>query len=195
MGTIIKIDNLSKTFVSRETFPGILGALKGLFFARKNEIEVIKALSFEIKVGQRVAFIGPNGAGKSTTIKMLTGILHPTSGKIEVLGLIPWKDRHSLGYQIGTVFGQKTQLWYHLPPSDTFALLSKIYELDPQIYKEHLRELIGLFEIAHLLSKPVRQLSLGERMRCELVASLLHKPKILFLDEPTIGLDINAKLM
>ncbi len=195
MGTIIKIDNLSKRFVSRETFPGILGALKGLFFARKNEIEVIKALSFEIKVGQRVAFIGPNGAGKSTTIKMLTGILHPTSGKIEVLGLVPWKDRHSLGYQIGTVFGQKTQLWYHLPPSDTFALLSKIYELDPQIYKEHLRELIGLFEIAHLLNKPVRQLSLGERMRCELVASLLHKPKILFLDEPTIGLDINAKLM
>jgi len=126
---------------------------------------------------------------------MLTGILHPTSGDVEVLGLIPWKDRHALGYQIGTVFGQRTQLWYHLPPSDTFDLLSKIYEIDPQTYKNRLQELISLFEIEHLLYKPVRQLSLGERMRCEIVASLLHNPKILFLDEPTIGLDINAKLM
>jgi len=191
----IKIDNLSKTFIASENFPGILGALKGLFFARKYEITAIKSLSFEIKTGERVAFIGPNGAGKSTTIKMLTGILHPTSGSIEVLGLVPWKDRHALGYQIGTVFGQRTQLWYHLPPSDTFALLSKIYEIDEKTYKARLQELLSLFEIGHLLHKPVRQLSLGERMRCELVASLLHKPKILFLDEPTIGLDINAKLM
>jgi ABC-2 type transport system ATP-binding protein len=195
MDTAIKIDRLSKTFVARDTFPGILGALKGLFFAQKHEITAIKELSFEIKTGERVAFIGPNGAGKSTTIKMLTGILHPTSGNVEVLGLVPWKDRHSLGYQIGTVFGQRTQLWYHLPPSDTFALLSKIYEIDPPAYKERLQELVHLFEIEHLLNKPVRQLSLGERMRCEIVASLLHEPKILFLDEPTIGLDINAKLM
>lgn len=195
MKTAIKIDKLSKSFVSRETFPGILGALKGLFFAQKREISAIKDLSFEIATGERIAFIGPNGAGKSTTIKMLTGILHPTSGHVEVLGLVPWKDRHALGYQIGTVFGQRTQLWYHLPPSDTFNLLSKIYEIDPQNYKERLSELVSLFEIEHLLEKPVRQLSLGERMRCEIVASLLHKPKILFLDEPTIGLDINAKLM
>ena len=195
MSVDIKIDKLSKTFISRETFPGILGTLKGLFVAQKLEVWAIKALSFEIKSGERVAFIGPNGAGKSTTIKMLTGILHPSSGKIEVLGLVPWKDRRSLGFKIGTVFGQRTQLWYHLPPVDTFALLAKIYEIDPQVYKKHLQELVHLFEIDHLLNKPVRKLSLGERMRCEIVASLLHKPKILFLDEPTIGLDINAKLM
>jgi ABC-2 type transport system ATP-binding protein len=195
MVVAIKIDKLSKTFIATETFPGVWGALKGLFCAQKYEIPAIKELSFEIMAGERVAFIGPNGAGKSTTIKMLTGILHPTLGSIEVLGLVPWKDRHALGYQIGTVFGQRTQLWYHLPPSDTFVLLSKIYEIDSKTYKQRLQELVSLFEIEHLLYKPVRQLSLGERMRCELVASLLHKPKILFLDEPTIGLDINAKLM
>lgn len=195
MNTVIKIENLSKKFIIRDTFPGILGTFKGLFFAQNRDLPAINSLSFEIAKGERVAFIGPNGAGKSTTIKMLTGILHPSSGNIEVLGLTPWKDRHSLGYQIGTVFGQRTQLWYHLPPADTFDLLSKIYEIDPQSYRDRLQELVSLFEIGHLLHKPVRQLSLGERMRCEIVASLLHKPKILFLDEPTIGLDINAKLM
>lgn len=195
MNTAIKIKNLSKTFIARENFPGILGALKGLFHSRTREIEAIKGLSFEIETGERVAFIGPNGAGKSTTIKMLTGILHPTSGVVEVLGWVPWKERNRLGYEIGTVFGQRTQLWYHLPPSDTFDLLSKIYEIDQKTYKKRLKDLIELFEIGRFLEKPVRQLSLGERMRCEIVASLLHNPKILFLDEPTIGLDINAKLM
>ncbi len=126
---------------------------------------------------------------------MLTGILYPTSGRAEVLGMVPWKERHALGYQIGTVFGQRTQLWYHLPPSDTFLLLSKIYEVDHRIYEQRLKRLVNLFSIEPLLNKPVRQFSLGERMRCEIVASLLHNPKILFLDEPTIGLDINAKLM
>lgn len=195
MKPAIKIQKLSKTFIARETFPGIFGTLKGLFFANKREFPAIKNLYFEIMEGERVAFIGPNGAGKSTTIKMLTGILHPTSGVVEVLGLTPWKDRHALGYQIGTVFGQRTQLWYHLPPYDTFNLLSKIYEIKSQAYKRRLEELVDLFEIEPFLNKPVRQLSLGERMRCEIVASLLHQPKILFLDEPTIGLDINAKLM
>lgn len=195
MNAAIRIEKLSKRFITRETFPGILGSLKGLFLGNNRELLAIKDLSFEIAAGERVAFIGPNGAGKSTTIKMLTGILYPSSGDVQVLGLVPWQDRHALGYQIGTVFGQRTQLWYHLPPSDTFDLLSKIYEIDPKIYKERLKELVGLFELGRFLDKPVRQLSLGERMRCEIVASLLHKPKILFLDEPTIGLDINAKLM
>lgn len=195
MKTAIKIEGLVKTFTVKETLPGVYGALKGLFFAKTREMVAIKDLSLEIKEGERVAFIGPNGAGKSTTIKMLTGILYPTSGKVEVLGLVPWKDRHSLGFKIGTVFGQRTQLWYHLPPSDTFDLLSKIYEIPNNIYKKRLSELINLFEIKKFLHQPVRQLSLGERMRCEIVASLLHNPKILFLDEPTIGLDINAKLM
>jgi ABC-2 type transport system ATP-binding protein len=194
MPPAIKVDKLSKSFVARQTFPGIKGAIKGLFCGKKYPILAIDEISFSIKQGERIAFIGPNGAGKSTTIKMLTGILHPTSGQVEVLGLTPWKERSKLGYKIGTVFGQRTQLWYHLPPSDTFDLLSKIYEMDRALYKAHLAELIEAFEIGPFLHKPVRQLSLGERMRCEIVASLLHRPEILFLDEPTIGLDINAKL-
>ncbi|MES2198762.1 MAG: ATP-binding cassette domain-containing protein, partial [Chlamydiota bacterium] len=160
----------------------------------KLKTAAIEGLSFSVKKGERIAFIGPNGAGKSTTIKMLTGILHSTSGEIKVLGLNPCEDRNSLGYKIGTVFGQRTQLWYHLPPLDTFALLSKIYEIEPSIYEKRLKELVEIFELAPFIHKPVRQLSLGERMRSEIVASLLHNPEIVFLDEPTIGLDINAKL-
>jgi ABC-2 type transport system ATP-binding protein len=194
MDYVIQTKNLSKSFITRQTFPDIWGAIKSLCFSKKQEISAIKEISFSVKPGERVAFIGPNGAGKSTTIKMLTGILHPSSGSIEVLGLVPWKDRHALGYKIGTVFGQRTQLWHHLPPSDTFDLLAKIYEIDRPIYENHLKELLDVFEIEPFFHKPVRQLSLGERMRCELVASLLHRPEILFLDEPTIGLDINAKL-
>lgn len=191
---VIRVKNLSKKFLVRKNSPGIWGALKGLFSSKTIELDAIQEISFSICRGERVAFIGPNGAGKSTTIKMLTGILHPSSGKIEVLDLVPWEKRSILGYQIGTVFGQRTQLWYHLPPSDTFELLSKIYELNIVSYEKQLKELVETFEIAPLLHKPVRQLSLGERMRCEIVASLLHNPQILFLDEPTIGLDINAKL-
>jgi len=140
-----------------------------------------------------LAFIGPNGAGKSTTIKMLTGILFPTSGSAKVLGLIPWEKRKELSFKIGSVFGQKPQLWYHLPAIDTFNLFSKIYELDKEEYEERLNYLVKVFEIKDILNTPVRKLSLGQRMRCEVVASLLHKPKIIFLDEPTIGLDIVAK--
>lgn len=194
MNPVIQVDRLFKKFSVSRISPGILGAVRGLFAPKKREISAIQEISFSIDRGERVAFIGPNGAGKSTTIKMLTGILHPTSGDVEVLGLVPWKSRRALGYKIGTVFGQRTQLWYHLPPSDTFTLLSKIYELDATMYQKQLMELTEAFEIGPLLSKPVRQLSLGERMRCEIVASLLHNPQILFLDEPTIGLDINAKL-
>lgn len=194
MSEAIRVKNLCKYFSVRQNFPGISGAIKGLFCAKTTEVPAIIDLSFSIMKGERVAFIGPNGAGKSTTIKMLTGILHPTNGEIDVLQLIPWKDRYKLGYQIGTVFGQRTQLWYHLPPADTFDLLAKIYEIDKITYQKRLKELTEAFEISSFLHKPVRQLSLGERMRCEIVASLLHNPQILFLDEPTIGLDINAKL-
>lgn len=191
----IRAEDLNKRFAVRELSTGLVGTLKSLLCPKIQQISAIKNLSFEIRHGERVAFIGPNGAGKSTTIKMLTGILHPSSGGIHVLGLTPWRDRHKLGFSIGTVFGQRSQLWYHLPALDTFMLLAKIYELKPETYKRRLEELISIFNINALLSKPVKQLSLGERMRCEIVASLLHKPKILFLDEPTIGLDINAKLM
>lgn len=195
MKAAIKVKNLSKSFEIRDSFSGFLGSLKGLLFSKQREVQAIQNLTFEIQPGERVAFIGPNGAGKSTTIKMLTGILYPTDGSIEVLGIIPWQNRQALGYKIGTVFGQRTQLWYHLPPADTFALLAKIYELNSRDFQSRLWELIRVFELSPFLDKPVRQLSLGERMRCEIVASLLHNPQILFLDEPTIGLDINAKLM
>ncbi len=191
---VITVQHLSKKFLLRKNFPGILGALKGLVCSKVTEVAAIQEISFSISRGERVAFIGPNGAGKSTTIKMLTGILHPSSGFIEVLGLVPWEKRSKLGYQIGTVFGQRTQLWYHLPPSDTFDLLSKIYDLEPAFYKNQLDALVEAFDLTPFFHKPVRQLSLGERMRCEIVASLLHNPPILFLDEPTIGLDVNAKL-
>ncbi|MDN3504976.1 MAG: ATP-binding cassette domain-containing protein [Rhabdochlamydiaceae bacterium] len=190
----LHVQKLTKSFSMRQTSSSVGGALKRLFSAKVCQVNAIEEISFSIARGERVAFIGPNGAGKSTTIKMLTGILLPSSGRLEVLGLVPWKERHKLGYQIGCVFGQRSQLWYHLPPRDTFELLAKIYELKDSEYKSHLSELVEGFEIGHLLDKPVRSLSLGERMRCEIVASLLHKPKILFLDEPTIGLDINAKL-
>lgn len=191
----IHVENLSKLFEVKESQPGIKGALKGLFAAKKISVHAIENLNFEIQPGERVAFIGPNGAGKSTTIKMLTGILYPSSGNIEVIGIIPWQDRESLGFKIGTVFGQRTQLWYHLPPSDTFSLLGKIYEMESSDYQKRVKELTDLFDLKPFMNKPVRQLSLGERMRCEIAASLLHRPQILFLDEPTIGLDINAKLM
>ncbi len=194
MTSAILVERLSKQFSIRELSTGLRGTLKSLFCPKIKQVNAITDLSFEIKHGERVAFIGPNGAGKSTTIKMLTGILYPSCGRADVLGFVPWENRHQLGFVIGTVFGQRSQLWYHLPASDTFSLLAKIYELDPSLYKQRLEELIKVFEIEPFLDKPVRQLSLGERMRCEVVASLLHKPKVLFLDEPTIGLDINAKL-
>jgi ABC-2 type transport system ATP-binding protein len=194
MGKAIDVESLSKTFKIQKSFPGISGMMRGLFCPSSELVEAIHEISLTIEEGERVAFIGPNGAGKSTTIKMLTGILYPTSGSVHVLGLVPWKDRHALGFKIGTIFGQRTQLWYHLPPSDTFDLLAKIYELDATFYRRQLKELTESFEIQNLLHQPVRQLSLGQRMRCEIVASLLHNPQILFLDEPTIGLDLGAKL-
>jgi ABC-2 type transport system ATP-binding protein len=194
MSDAIFVKNLKKSFLVKEGASGFKASLKSLLFPNTKEIVAINNLSFRVQEGEKIAFIGPNGAGKSTTIKMLTGILYPTSGEITVLGLTPWQNRHDLGYKIGTVFGQRSQLWYHLPPLDSFNLLAKIYELDDTAFKKRLHDLIAIFELENLLYKPVRQLSLGERMRCELVASLLHKPQILFLDEPTIGLDLNAKL-
>ncbi|MCK6439986.1 MAG: ATP-binding cassette domain-containing protein, partial [Planctomycetes bacterium] len=189
----VSVTNLTKTFIVREREPGFLGAVKGLFSAKTREVRALEGISLDIKQGERVAFVGPNGAGKSTTIKILTGILHPTAGEANVLGFVPWKDRTKLGYHIGTVFGQRSQLWYHLPAGDTFDLLSKVYELDPEVYRKRRAELVEAFDIGDLLGRAVRQLSLGQRMRCELVASLLHRPHMLFLDEPTIGLDVTAK--
>lgn len=157
------------------------------------EVQAVDNISLQVNKGEVLAFIGPNGAGKSTTIKMLTGILFPSSGEVNVLGFDPATERQKLAYHIGSVFGQRSQLWYHLPPQDTFDLFSKIYELDEVAYRERLKFLVDKFEIGELLKTPVRKLSLGQRMRCEIVASLIHSPKVIFLDEPTIGLDVIAK--
>lgn len=193
MGTAIKVENLVKTFSILQKKQGFIASVKSLFAPEYYHKTAVDDISFDVAKGDCVAFIGPNGAGKSTTIKIITGILHATSGKISVLGFDPVKDRIPLAFQIGTVFGQKSQLWYHLPPLDTFKLLSHIYELSASEFNSRLNYLVQKFEIEHLIKTPVRNLSLGERMRCEFVGSLLHRPQILFLDEPTIGLDLIAK--
>jgi ABC-2 type transport system ATP-binding protein len=191
--SIIDVKDLSKSFMTVRKQAGLRGSIKGLIKPERQEIAAVKNISFSIERGERLAFIGPNGAGKSTTIKMLVGILFPSSGSATVLDLIPWKARERLSYQIGAVFGQKSQMWYHLPPVDSFDLLCHIYQLDYRLYKDRLTYLTELFEIGPHLQTPVRKLSLGERMRCEIAAALLHNPKILFLDEPTIGLDVVVK--
>lgn len=189
----IEVENLTKTFTTKVKGEGFKQSLKSMFKPEYTSVDAVKDISFTVDEGEIMAFIGPNGAGKSTTIKMLTGILHPNDGKISVLGLDPAKKRRQLAGQIGTVFGQKSQLWFHLPPTDSFRLLADIYEVPEKDYKSRLNYLVDMFDIGDLLKTPVRKLSLGQRVRCEIAASLLHQPKILFLDEPTIGLDVVVK--
>ncbi|GGD70745.1 ABC transporter ATP-binding protein [Paenibacillus nasutitermitis] len=184
---------LSKTFKVKQKEAGLTGSLKSLLRPKWEEKQAVDGIDLVVQAGETVAFLGPNGAGKSTTIKMLTGILHPTSGSAEVLGFTPWSDRTRLSYRIGAVFGQKSQLWYHLPPIDTFDLISRVYELKRNDYLARRDELIERFELGPYLHTPVRKLSLGERMRCEIAVSFLHRPELLFLDEPTIGLDVVVK--
>jgi ABC-2 type transport system ATP-binding protein len=191
--SVIRVEALSKSYQIKRKKPGFWGSVTSLVAPDVQEKQALESVSFQIKEQERVAFIGPNGAGKSTTIKMLSGILHPSSGFGSVLGFCPWKDRHKLAFHIGTVFGQKSQLWYHLPAMDTFELTSRVYELGRTDYRKRRDELIERFQLQPYLHTPVRKLSLGERMRCEIAAALLHRPKVLFLDEPTIGLDVNAK--
>ncbi len=180
----VELDKLRKSFT----------VTSGKFLnRRRSEILAVNEITLQVPEGQSVAFIGPNGAGKSTTIKMLTGILHPSSGEARVLGFTPWKDRGKLAHKIGVVFGQRSQLWYHLPPQDTFDLLARIYCLEKQKYRKRRDMLIERFDLSAFLSTPVRKLSLGQRMRAEIAASLLHHPQVLFLDEPTIGLDVVAR--
>ncbi|WP_291573191.1 ABC transporter ATP-binding protein [Clostridium sp. UBA4548] len=191
--SIIKVNNLCKTFKVKTKEPGLSGSIKSMFAPSYKEVKAVKDISFQVEKGEILAFIGPNGAGKSTTIKMMTGILYPSSGNIEVLGLNPAKDRRELSYKIGTVFGQKSQLWFHLPPLDSFNLLGNIYEMDKEKLKKRIEMLKEVFEIGDLMDVPVRKLSLGQRIRCEIAASILHEPEIIFLDEPTIGLDVVVK--
>ncbi|MDF2720265.1 MAG: transporter, partial [Paenibacillus sp.] len=189
----IRVNGLTKRFRQKRKKEGFAGSVRALFKPEYTEKTAVHGIDFEVEAGEFLAFLGPNGAGKSTTIKMLTGILHPTDGYAEVLGYCPWKERKKLAYRVGSVFGQKSQLWYHLPPTDTFELMRHIYELDEKDYKRRRAELIERFELGPYIDVPVRKLSLGERMRCEIAAALLHRPGIVFLDEPTIGLDVVVK--
>lgn len=193
MQPAILVDDLVKDFDIRIPANGWMAGLKNLITPEIETVRAVDHLSFSIERGERVAFIGPNGAGKSTTIKILSGILHPTSGHVAVAGVAPSTNRNQLARAIGTVFGQRSQLWYHLPASDTFELLSYAYDMKRDDFKSRIKELVSRFQIEDLMRQPVRQMSLGQRMRCEIVASLLHRPDILFLDEPSIGLDVEAK--
>lgn len=191
--SVIEVKDLSKTFKIKVKHKGFKEKMKYLF---KNEYKIKNAvdnISFSIDEGEAVAFIGPNGAGKSTTIKMLTGILFPSAGEVKVLGYNPSSDRKKLTYQIGSVFGQKEQLWVHLSPYDNFKFFGSIYDIKKDELENRIKELSSLFQIESFINQPVKSLSLGQRMKCEMVASLLHKPKVLFFDEPTIGLDPIAK--
>jgi ABC-2 type transport system ATP-binding protein len=163
------------------------------FSLKKGTITAVDDISFDVMKGETIALIGPNGAGKSTSIKMMVGILHPTSGQISICGYDPTKQRKELAYKIGSVFGQRSQLSYHLPPKDSFSLFQKVYEIEDKEYKKRVDRLIELFDVSGFVDQPVRKLSLGQRMRCEIIVSLLHRPEIVFLDEPTIGLDVVAK--
>ena len=193
MSRIIRAENLTKVYKQKKRETGIAGALKSLFVNDYTSKLAVDGVSFEINEGEIVGYIGTNGAGKSSTIKMLIGILLPSSGVVEVNGYSPFRDRKKLAKSIGVVFGQRSQLWWDLPIIETFQLLADIYGIRKEEYQETLNELIDVLEIKDFLHVPVRTLSLGQRMRAELCAALIHKPKILLLDEPTIGLDVVVK--
>ena len=190
---MIEVTNLTKEFVKYEKEKGLRGLLKGFFNAKKVLNKAVDNICFSIAEGEMVGYIGANGAGKSTTIKMLTGILTPTSGEVKVDGIIPYKDRVPNAKNIGVVFGQRTQLWWDLPLSESFLILREIYEIPQADYEARMTFFNEILNLDEFIKSPVRTLSLGQRMRADIAASLLHNPKVLYLDEPTIGLDVNAK--
>src|SRR5215831_4840370 len=190
---LIEAERLEKTFRVAHTRRGLLGALSSIVVRDYHDVHAVRDISFQIGPGEMVGCVGPNGAGKSTTIKMLTGILVPSAGHLEVFGQVPYRRRKQIARRIGVVFGQRTQLWWDLPLIDSLELLRYVYRVPAERYARNLRGLCDLLDLDPFLRTPVRQLSLGQRMRGDLAAALLHEPQILYLDEPTIGLDVVAK--
>ncbi|OGM26663.1 ABC transporter [Candidatus Woesebacteria bacterium RIFCSPHIGHO2_02_FULL_38_9] len=190
MDKAIVVDHLSKNFLVTERKKGILGSIRSFMSPQKKLVEAVRDVSFTINNGELVGFIGPNGAGKTTTLKVLSGLLYPSGGFTQVLGFDPWDRKTEFLKSIALVMGQKNQLWWDLPSVESFELNRAIYEIPDKDYKENLNELVKMLDVANLLNIQVRRLSLGQRMRLELIAALLHKPRVLFLDEPTIGLDV-----
>jgi len=191
---MIELKNINKTFKIARRNSGFREAVKALFKREYTEIQALKDVSFKINDGEMVGYIGPNGAGKSSTIKIMSGILYPDNGECIINGRTPWKDRVNHVREIGVVFGQRSQLWWDVPVIDSFELIKDIYKIPEEIYKNNFDELVAILALEDIIRTPTRQLSLGQRMRCEIAASLLHNPKILFLDEPTIGLDAVSKI-
>lgn len=191
---MIQVEHLSKTFKVQKRDPGMKEAMKALLHKKYEYVKALDDISFTIKDGEMVGYIGPNGAGKSSTIKILSGILTPDSGTCEINGRIPWMNRKAHVKDIGVVFGQRSQLWWDVPVIDSFELIRDIYSVTEDVYQKNLEELVTMLNLKEIIKTPTRQLSLGQRMRCEIAASLLHNPQILFLDERTIGLDAVSKL-
>ena len=191
--SFIEVNNITKTFKVPVRSAGLKQSIKSFFNRKYTLVNAVKKVSFNIDKGEIIGYIGPNGAGKSTTIKILSGILTPSSGSVKIDGITPWISRKKYVKDIGVVFGQRSQLWWDIPAEDTFDLLCEIYKLNKDEYQKTKEELIDKLSLKDIIKVPVRQLSLGQRMRCEIAASLIHKPKILFLDEPTIGLDAVSK--
>ena len=193
MDAQIVVRDLSKTYRVPERAPGLAASVKSLFRRTYRDVEAVREISFTVEAGEMVGFIGPNGAGKTTTLKMLSGLLHPTAGEARVLGYRPWERKQAYLRRISMVLGNKSQMMWDIPPLDSFAVLGEIYGVSPAEQKQTLDELVDLLEMEELLSKPVRNFSLGERMKCELVAGLLHRPDVMYLDEPTLGLDVTMQ--
>ncbi|AFY38935.1 ABC transporter related protein [[Leptolyngbya] sp. PCC 7376] len=192
--TIIAVDQLSKTYPVALKEPGLKGTIRHFFKRRYRQVKAVENISFQIKAGEMVGFLGPNGAGKTTTLKMLTGLIHPSAGKVHVAGATPFNRKASFLRQISLVMGQKQQLLWDLPALDSLRINAAIYDIPESVFQERLAELSDMLSLGNKLTQPIRKLSLGERMKAELLAALLHHPRVLFLDEPTLGLDVNAQV-